>query len=159
MFLKPGKQFFFLQSGYKKNKEKKVFGNMEVIQQAKPHRNIRTDNESKFNYVQSFLKGDAAPVQQDVFAVQIVHHPNFNAHLRDESWFVSDEQGARLENTKPEGFRKENSFKNYRTDPGVGHLQGIFYEFNLYNRSPASSRRPSTTSGNQFPRDPTIDKQ
>lgn len=131
---------------------------MDVIQQAKPYRNIRTDNEAKFNHVQSFLKGDAASAQQDVFAVQIVHHPNFNAHLRDESWFVSDELGARLENTKPDGFQKENSFKNYRTDPGVGHLKGIFYEFNLYNRSPTSSRRPSTAAGNQFLRDRTIDE-
>ena len=132
---------------------------MDVIQQAKPYRNIRTDNEAKFDDVWSFLKGESPGPAQDCYAAQIVHHPNFNAHLREEKWFVSDMDGARLENTKPDGFQKENSFKNYRTDAGVGHPKGIFYEFNLYKQNPTSTRRPSTADGSLYPRDRTIDVQ
>lgn len=131
---------------------------MEHFKHAHPYNYIKTDHEDKFEHVMNYLKNCAAEGYAEDFIVQVVFFPNFNAHLKKIEYVHVTNAGISVSASLSEGYSKVNSFKNYRTNPGIGHIKGMFYELNLYmNKSTNTNRKSSTLTGNTYVRDASHD--
>lgn len=105
----------------------------EFFQSASGYRSCATDHESKFNAFNSFVcNGVKSPDFQDSFVIQFVCHPNFEAQRKTVTYCTIDATtgGFAVSNSLPGGYKRANSFKNYKSSGG--HPKGLFYELNLY---------------------------
>lgn len=126
---------------------------------AAPYRDIRTDHEPKFRSFLDWCRRLPTRTCAERFAVQVVSHPNFDPRRKDVAWFVGDSDGFQRVGGPPEGFLRANTFKNLKTESGVGHAKGMFYELNLYleRHAPPSAHHDSLATGNAFERDASVD--
>lgn len=122
--------------------------------EAVPYREIVTDNESKFQAFRGWCRRVPIRTCEERFAIQLVCHPNHDARSKRVDWFVGDIDGFQRVGGAPDGFLRANCFKNLRTDEGVGHRDGLFYELNLYlRRELHSPHHNSLVRGHVFERD------
>lgn len=96
--------------------------------------------------------------------MQVVWHPNFSPQLFEHVEYMcvntDGSDGSVLKSASlPTGYRMANSYKNYKTDKGVGHANGLFYEFTLYLASSNSNGGHDTriVIGSQYMRDDSHD--
>lgn len=131
---------------------------MEHFKHAQPYNYIKTDHEDKFEHVVNYLKNCAADGYAEDFIVQVVFFPNFHAHLKTINYIHVTDADISVSGSLSEGYSKVNSFKNYRTNAGIGHTKGMFYELNLYmNKQTNTNRKSSTLTGNTYARDASHD--
>lgn len=126
---------------------------------SRPYRNKSTDHESKFMAFRSFaLEGQSPSNIEDVFVIQFVCHPNFMTHSKTVTYFLHNGSGE-FDRTDdlPAGFRRANSYKNYKSDKG--HKKGLFYELNLYTPSGSSAHHTSRVKGSAYARDDSHDQR
>ena len=129
---------------------------------ARAYRNIRTDKELYFD---QFLEWDKNGFHRSLidedYIIQLTTHPNFEAESKLVQYF--QKHGDHFQNVTESdaiinGYRQANSFKNFKTEKGVGHSKGLYYELNLYSASIRySNHHTSSTTGSTFVRDSSHD--
>ena len=116
----------------------------------------RLDHSSMFRECELSLRNDPTsplPLPPD-YAMQLKVHPNQESSSAVIQWCDSDGWKDTLD-----GVRRANSWRNFRTMPGQGHPNGLFFELNLYTRdaSYVSNHHTSQQAGNTHVRDMTHD--
>lgn len=127
---------------------------------ASGYRNSHTDHESKFAAFRAFaVDGKLPSITDPPFVIQFVCHPNFQPHSKTVTYyeFAPDNVGAAKMDELPSGYRRANSFKNYKST--TGHPKGLFYELNLYTMDGSSKHHTSRVTGSHYTRDDSHDKQ
>ena len=114
------------------------------------------DHNDMFSDCESSLRKDpTAPIPLPAeYAMQVKVHPNQESSNAVIQWCDSDGWKDTLG-----GVRRANSWRNFRTMPGQGHPNGLFFELNLYTRdaSYVSNHHTSHQTGNAHLRDMTHD--
>jgi hypothetical protein len=137
----------------------------KYFQQASGYRNRRTDHEAKFKLFLDYMIRNERMTSMiedvvDTFVIQFVCHPNFHPESKDIVYYVYNGHGNFDSSTSlPLGFARANSFKNYKTTPGIGHEKGLFYELNLYTSTGISHHHTSRVKGTRFERDDSHDQR
>lgn len=130
------------------------------FREASGYRNRRTDHESKFQAFRDFVVSNKAPSGfSSPFVIQLVCHPNFEAHRKTVSFYELSDEGDRFDqiDALPGGYLRANSFKNYKSNSG--HPRGLFYELNLYTKDGISHHHTSRVSGSTYERDSSHDQK
>ncbi|KAL7581107.1 hypothetical protein ACA910_005908 [Epithemia clementina (nom. ined.)] len=125
------------------------------------YRNIRTDNDHKFQAFQSFAQNNrkARTPFSDPFVIQFVCHPNFEPDRKEIAYYTynPDTDDFDSSETLPSDFRRANSFQNYKSSGG--HPKGLFFELNLYTHEGQSNHHTSRVKGSTFSRDNSNDQE
>ena len=123
-----------------------------------PYRCIRTDHDLKFNSLLNWMKcGEHTDLSDDKYIIQLVSQPNFDQNNKSIRYFKKDENTF-IEVFTIDDYKKANSYKNFKTNKGVGHSNGMFYELNLYtNILEYSNHHTSTTNGLNYERNSSQD--
>ena len=128
-----------------------------------PYRPIRTDKDPYFQEFLEFGKNDIHHnlVKEKDYVIQLVESPNFSDDKTIKYFKKVDNKFEEIsEKLILENYKKANSYKNFKTNRGVGHPKGLFYEFNLYTRQQKySPHHISTVKGNSFHRDNSHDSE
>jgi hypothetical protein len=133
--------------------------NFDHLRNARRYSNTITDHDSKFEAFQDYvLNGTKSPVR-NAFVIQFVCHPNFKAHLKTTTWYALNEGTGDFEVavTLPQGYRRANSYKNFKTERGHGHENGLYYELNLYSQDGTSRHHETRVKGINYVRDDAHD--
>lgn len=119
----------------------------------------RLDHADLFQAFEQALRKDPStkPPVPTNFVMQVKAHPNQCNHGVHISWV--DEKGWNTNEHQPQGARRANAWRNYRTSPGVGHSEGLFFELNLYTTDATyvSNHHMSQCEGNAYSRDTSHD--
>ena len=123
-----------------------------------PYGNIITDKESYFTQFIDWQKnGNHKNQIVEDYVIQFICHPNFEAHNKTINYYKKIDNRFE-EITDIANYKKSNSYKNYKTNKGIGHMKGLFYELNLYsNIQNCSNHHTSTINGRKFERDSSHD--
>lgn len=116
-----------------------------------------TDHQPKFDAFRDFLNGNRPERVTGTFVIQFVHHPNFQEYSKTIEYYRYNDGSFDRSDNLPHGFRRANSYQNYRTPKGTGHANGIFYELNLYTSDGRSAHHTSRVHGSQYARDASHD--
>ena len=131
-----------------------------IHEQAQPYRNIRTDKEEYFNQFLQWTKTSQHNNSiSDEYIIQLVSHPNFEPNNKEVRYFKK-ENNLFEETELTQEYKKANSFKNFKTNKGIGNPKGMFYELNLYSKKiQYSNHHTSTVNGLNFERDSSHDNE
>ena len=126
-------------------------------QNAKPYNDIITDYEEEFNAFLEWEKTKITKKSNETYIIQFVKHPNFEQENKEITYFKKDGNSFKVCNDT-NGYKKANSFKNFKTNKGEDHKKGLFYELNLYlDNKEISYHHTSTIHGSIFLRDASHD--
>lgn len=63
--------------------------------------------------------------------IQLVKYHNFEPNKKEINYYKKN--GSEFKEVfNISKYRKANSYKNYKTKKNIGHINGLFYELNLY---------------------------
>ncbi len=131
----------------------------QYFRHASGYRNCRTDHELKFQSFKDFVcNGKHVNRLSESFVIQFVRHLSFEADRKSVLYYTfNPSQGDfAVSDRMPNGFKRANSFKNYKTKEG--HPKGLFYELNLYTVDGNSMHHTSRVGGSSYPRGSEHDK-
>ena len=124
----------------------------QFFQRAVGYRNCHTDHEMKLRSFREYVCHGTklSDGVTEEFVIQFVCHPNFAAHLKTITYYTFDPSSGTFDETGslPTGYRRANSFKNYKCPQ-----HNLFFEVNLYKAGVVvSSHHISTKAGREFSR-------
>ena len=124
----------------------------EHFRTASGYRNRSTDHQSKFDAFRRFVMDGRKSPADSSFVIQFVCHPNFEAYAKTVTYFQSDDEGGFHKSSHlPNGFKRANSYQNYKSTSG--HPKGLFYELNLYTGDGHSNHHTIRVTGSNYTRD------
>lgn len=92
------------------------------------------------DYTNQFIRWDnnESVTHLGDYIIAVTVYPNFKSELRTTRWFKTFSVSSFIEVTNQCDYERtqNHSFCNVKTDPGIGHELGLFYELNVYLPKP-----------------------